>query len=65
MSEATICNYCSLQAIKRRGTKVRLVKDPLKDEQGEVVWPGGVRVVDKKDGETIVWFGSLPDRCVC
>lgn len=65
MSELTLCNHCTLSAIERKGTRVKLKKDPLVGDDGQVVWPNGVRVIDRETNETIVWFAELPDRCVC
>lgn len=69
MSDATPCNFCSLQRFKERATregkKVFLVQKPL------AMWQSGVDVhiaalnERQAEGTWVAWFAELSERCVC
>ena len=58
------CNYCTLKRINR-DRKIKVSRDPLKDDKGKTVFAAGVRVTDKETGKFISWFAELTDHCVC
>uniref|UniRef100_A0A6M3JPA6 Uncharacterized protein n=1 Tax=viral metagenome TaxID=1070528 RepID=A0A6M3JPA6_9ZZZZ len=61
MSELTLCNYCSLQSMKKRakkeGKKIKLSTTRAGDMAG---W---IKV--EEDGKAIAYFMKLSSRCVC
>ena len=70
MSDMSSCNYCrhreSLRRWRAEGIKVEMRNDPLLDDNGRILFAGGVRCVDACTGEDLgVWYAELPDHCTC
>lgn len=61
MSELTSCNYCDLQAIKRRaraeGKTVTIKSEPFH------TWSSGKRIL--VDGKEVAWMAKIPEHCCC
>jgi len=63
MSELTICNYCRLKRMQKRG--FRIVKKPSLLGEGYNIYriPKGQKL-DRKE-HWIGWMMEITDHCVC